>query len=143
MHRAAARLRGLLRLLVSIGAFSIGFAAVFFVGMCIHSFGQWPDYSLAAMLHAGALFSVFGALYGTVVVLDRTSGLQLKSRVLIRTFHLPKLRVALGAIWGGLAVYLAQHLLGKPVPLPPLILGATVGALLGWFGWRWARHVDF
>ena len=143
MRRTAVRIRALLRLVVSIGAFSLAFSAVFLVGMFIHALSEVGQAPLSALLFTASLFSVFGALYGTIVVLDETSGIRPRFGSLIRTFHYPKLRALLGGIWGLAAVQLGMHLDGRTASLRWLAIGALVGAILGWLGWRWAKYVDF
>jgi hypothetical protein len=143
MRRIAVRARALLRLVVSIAVYSVGSAVLFFIGMLLNLFLDVLDRPLSSLLYMGALFSVFGALYGTIAALDESSDFRIKVRPLIRTFELPKLRAGIGAGWGLLAVFLATHLADRTATTTSLVVGAAVGGVLGWFGWRWAKHVDF
>jgi uncharacterized membrane protein YozB (DUF420 family) len=143
MRRSAARTRAALRLLASIAAFAIVFAVIFFIGMLLSTLTDIIDKPLSAILSAGALFSVFGALYGTIAVLDESSAFRGRFGSIVRTYHFPKVRAALGALWGIFAVLLATHLVDKSASMAALAIAASIGALLGWYGWRWAKYVDF
>ena len=86
---------------------------------------DWSD-----LLHISSVFGVFGALYGNVAALDSSSGISYGNHPLLRTI--------VSAILGGLLAFLINAF----APLG-LLIGLGAGAVLGWFGWRWARYVTF
>ena len=137
-----AKARGILRLILSISLFALAFAIVFVFGMVVHGLGSVSAARIDAWLYTGALFGVFGALFGTIVVLDKTD-LFFKPRGLIRTFNRPFLRTSMSAFWGALVVILAFQPLPASMPISAILSGALVGGILGWFGWRWAKYIDF
>ena len=142
MKRAAARVRALLRLALVIALTSFAFALFFFLAMLLYGLGM-PEYGLLGFLPAGALFSVAGALFGTIISLDDGTSGNAPLKPSIRKLGARRLRVALCALWGALAVVVADALFRQPVSVPPILIGSAVGATLGWFGWRWAKYVDF
>ncbi len=142
--RFAARARRTVRIVVSIAVFSIVFATLFVLAMVIHSgIFSVPDRPWRAWLYAGTLFGILGALFGTILVLDRTADPVFKPRRFLRTFNRPVLRAGLCGAWGALAVIMAVKPFTVVLPIGSVFLGASVGAILGWFGWRWAKYVDF
>ena len=119
------------RVLAIVALGGVGFvAAGFFQAVTSDSWGQW-----AALLNVGVLLAVLGALYGTVLALDSRSDLAVIDR--------PGLRTALCAFFGASAVFVVWSWF--PANFGPgwLSAGVVVGAGLGWFGWRWAKYVDF
>lgn len=141
--RTAARLRRLLRVLLTIVCFALLGAAVFVVGAFISALGSVPLGNWEALIHVAALFAIFGALYGTILALDRSADPLPFARKLLRTCDAPLLRTAVCAAIGTCAVLFVWT--WNPNSFAPgwAVLGAVAGAVLGWFGWRWAKYVDF
>lgn len=145
MRRKAARIRALLRIVVSIAVFAGAFAVLFFVGalLSVVADPNLINRPISTIITAGMLFSVIGALFGTIIVLDSSAGFPVRIGSVVRTFNLRGLRTAMGAVWGAFAVYLANYLTGGTLSALALVIGSLVGAVLGWLGWRWARYIDF
>lgn len=142
--RIIAVVRRAFRIGVSIAVFSIAFAAVFIIGMVVHaSIFSAPDHPWSAWLYSGTLFGILGAIFGTIVVLDKTADPMFRTRKFLRTFDRPFLRAGLCGAWGALAVIEALRPFTVVPPIGPVLVGSSVGATLGWFGWRWAKFVDF
>jgi len=79
------------------------------------------------------LFALFGVLVGAITMLDGRSTTAIGDYPIART--------VLSAVALGGAVALMPFLIGSRFhPLWGIAL-APVGALLGWFGWRWAGHI--
>lgn len=104
--------------------------AVFLQALGTSWWGQWK-----ALLNVSVLFAVLGALYGTIAVFDSQSELSVEDR--------PGLRVVLCAFFGAAAVFVMWSWFPSKFHPAWLSAGALIGAMLGWFGWRWARYVDF
>jgi uncharacterized membrane protein YfcA len=83
----------------------------------------------------GLVFGAFGAGYGIIVALDGESGMSYGDHPALRTF----LCAIVGA---GVVLLIASWHSGAVAP-EWAVLGAGVGAVGGFFGWSWARYVDF
>jgi hypothetical protein len=82
-----------------------------------------------------ALLASLGGLFGSSLALDGRSDLAVTDA--------PLLRVAVSAVFGCCATLVAWRWLpGSSLPLW-LSAGAIAGCILGWFGWGWAKHVNF
>jgi len=107
---------------------------IFVVGVVLYSVpinpGKWN-----ALLRAVVLFAVLGALYGTIAALD--------SRSDFAGVDHPKTRTALCSLLGAAAVFVVWSWAPASFNVAWLLGGAIGGAILGWFGWRWAKYVDF
>ena len=115
---------------------AIGIAA-FIVGGIIHGSGSLPGdgFTWIGVLKLLALLASLGALYGVVLALDVRSEMAVAD--------MPRLRTALCAVAGAAAVLVVWFWFPGKFSLTWLAAGAAAGAALGWYGWRWARHVDF
>ena len=111
------------------------FALVFVFAMVMHGLTSIPWGNLHAVLTLGLFFAVLGAFYGTVVALDRESGVSNENRPFLRS-------VLCGAL-GATAVLLVQA--WPPQTISPMgpATGFLIGAMLGWLGWSWAKYIDF
>ena len=110
----------------------IGLGIALFVVMGIlYELGGPPGHRLLFV----ALLISCGGLFGSAIALDRRSSLAIADA--------PLLRVALSLVFGSCAGLVASQWLPGTSLLLWLAAGATVGCILGWFGWGWAKHVDF
>ena len=111
------------------------FAVIFVVGLLLNSIGSTAWGSWRGILNVFLFFAVLGAYYGTIVALDGRSE--------ITNANHPVLRTTLCGVLGAILVLLVQawppHSFNAPWPAA----GGVVGGALGWFGWSWAKHVDF
>jgi hypothetical protein len=85
--------------------------------------------------HLAALIAIAGAIYGTVIALDGRSGSAVSNH--------STARVALCAAFGTAATYVLWTWHPSSFSLWWIVAGAGAGAMLGWYGWRWAKHVNF
>lgn len=111
------------------------FALVFAVGLLLNGLPYLPWTDWRAVAGIGLFVAVLGAFFGTIVALDRESGMTEEDRPLLRT-------VLCGAL-AATAVLLVQA--WPPHTFDPLgpVTGFLIGALLGWLGWSWAKFIDF
>ena len=120
--------------IASIVAVGIG---AFIVGGIIHGSGSLPGngFSWIDVFKLLAPLASLGALFGSVLALDARSEMAVAG--------MPRLRTLLGAAAGAAAVLAVWFLFPGKFSLAWLLAGAAAGAALGWYGWRWARYVDF
>jgi len=111
------------------------FSALFLFSAFVYSLGSWSFGQWKTVVHVGLLFLVLGALYGSVAALDSRSPLSLGNHEFVRSL--------LCALFGAAAVLVVWS--WQPASFDKLwaFIGGAAGAVLGWLGWRWARHVDF
>lgn len=111
------------------------FSFFFVVSAFFYSLGSWSLGQWKAVVHVGLLFLVLGALYGSVAALDSRSPVALGNHDYIR--------MMLCALFGAAVVLVIWS--WQPANFNKLwaLLGAAIGATLGWIGWRWAKYVDF
>lgn len=121
--------------LVAIAGTILLFALVFVVALLLNGFPYLPWNDWRAFVGIAVFFGVLGAFYGTIVALDRESGMAKEDRPLLRT-------VLCGAL-AAAAVMLVQA--WPPHTFDPLgpVTGFVIGAFLGWLGWVWAKYIDF
>lgn len=82
-----------------------------------------------------ALLASLGGLLGTSIALDGRSD--------IAAMDSTPLRIGLSALFGAAAMLVVWSWLPDFPVATCLIIGAVIGAILGFFGWDWAKHVDF
>jgi hypothetical protein len=140
--RMAARIPRFMRLLLVIACFSFFGAAIFIIGMIIHSLGSVSFGSWRVFRDVSAVFAIIGALYGSVIALDRSAEFPWPRGKVFRRVNAPFVRTGLCSILGAAAVAMVQSWHGASV-MSWLFVGAGAGAVLGWFGWRWAKYVEF
>lgn len=143
LPRMAARARRSLRILFAIVCFALLGAVVFVVGVFISLLGSVPLGNWDALLHVSILFAILGALYGTIIALDRSADTAPISRRFVRTFDAPLLRIVVCATLSGAAVIFVRSWHPSSFPVSWALVGTVVGGVLGWFGWRWAKYVEF
>lgn len=143
LPRATVKVRRFIRASVTILAFALFGAFAFVIGAFIHSFGTIAVGSGRALLHTSVLFAILGAIFGTVLALDRSAEVPPFLQRNLRRFEAPVLRTVICAVFGWFAVLLVRSAHPDSLPSAWLWVGAITGALLGWLGWRWARYVDF
>jgi len=141
--RVAAHARRTARAVAAALCFAALGAALFVVGVFIHSLGTFPVDHWHALLPVTTLFAILGAIYGTIVAFDRTAQAPSLPSWFIRRFESPLLRTAICATLGALAVIVVRSLVEGSFPTAWLLVGVGAGAVLGWYGWRWAKFVDF
>jgi hypothetical protein len=130
-------------LVAAILCFALLGALAFVIGVFVHSFGSIPVHNLGALVEVALLFAVLGAIFGTVLALDRSVDAPAFTGRFIRRFEAPVLRTFICAALGAAAVLLVRSWDGTSFPATWSIAGAVAGAVLGWYGWRWAKYVDF
>lgn len=138
--RTAARWRRAIRALATVLISAACGALAFILGVFIHSLGSVPITKAEALLHLSLLFAIFGALYGTILALDKSADSLFPS---LRRLHAPMARTFICSGLGLLMVVVVRSWSTHPFPAAWAVVGAIVGGILGWFGWRWARYVDF
>lgn len=143
LPRHAARVRRLVRAATTAMLFAVLGSLVFVVGAFVHSLGTIAVAHWSALLQVSTLFAIAGAIFGTIVAFDRSADAPSLRWRFLRRFESPVLRTFLCAVLGTLAVVVVQSLVATRLPAAWLAIGAISGAALGWFGWRWARYVDF
>ena len=114
------------------------FGIVFVVAAFLSSLGSAPGSGSVSWKGVGllaAFFASLGALYGSVIALDPRSGMSLGNNPIWRTL--------LSAIFGAITVLVVWSWSPDNFSSIWLVAGASIGGVLGWFGWRWARYVDF
>jgi hypothetical protein len=111
------------------------FAVAFVVGLLLNSLGSVAWGSWRGILNVSLFFAVLGAYYGTIVALDGRSEMT-------NADH-PVLRTTLCGALGAILVLLVQAWPPQSFNALWPVAGAVVGGALGWFGWSWAKHVDF
>ena len=82
-----------------------------------------------------ALLASLGGIYGSCLALDGRSAIAVADAPLLRTI--------LSAVFGGCVALVVWRWLPETSWLFWLATGAPAGGILGFFGWRWARHVSF
>jgi len=119
-------------------ALVVFFGMAFVVAAILSSLGSAPGSASVNWKAVGllaAFFASLGALYGSVAALDSRSGMSVGNH--------PVWRMLLGAIFGAATVFIVWSWNPANFDNTWSLVGAAVGGVLGWFGWRWARYVDF
>lgn len=143
LPRTAARARRVLRAFLTAVLFAAAGALSFVAAAFVHSLGTIAVSHWGALLQVCALFAIFGAILGTIVAFDRSADAPSLQWSWIRRMESPLLRTLLCAVLGSLAVIVIQSIGGTRLPSGWFAIGAACGAILGWYGWRWARFIDF
>ena len=130
-------------MLLAIACFALLGAFAFVVAAFVSSLGTFPIGIWSELLPLAALFAFFGAIYGTILALDRSSGGVPYGRRFFRVFDAPILRTGICATLGAGAALLVWSWGQGAHPVSWGFMGAVAGAVLGWFGWRLARYVEF
>jgi drug/metabolite transporter (DMT)-like permease len=81
-----------------------------------------------------ALIASLGSIFGTVLAFDGRSEMAVAD--------MPVLRSAMCAAFGICAAMVVRHWLPQTSLTMWLAIGTAVGAILGWSGWIWAKHVN-
>jgi hypothetical protein len=142
-NRIAAKARRWLRALVVVAVFAALAAGAVVVAMFASALGTVEFQNWVALLHIAPVFALFGATLGTIMALDCSAQPTLLPRWVAVPFNAPRTRAALCAAWGAGAVALFRSWSPETVTLSWVFAGAVVGFALGWWGWRWAKYVDF
>ena len=111
------------------------FGLAFVVAAFLSALGSVQLGNWRALLHVGVLFGVLGSIYGCAAALDSRSEFSVGDH--------PYVRTVLSALLGASAVFVVWSWFPENFNLLWSCVGGAVGAVLGWFGWRWAQHVDF
>ena len=133
--RFAVHVRRTVSAVFTVLCFAFFGAAAFVLGVIVHSSGTVPVVRWNALLPLITLFAILGAMYGTIVALDRAA--EAPSWRFIRRFESPILRTIICAALGALAVFVVRTW-GEGFPEAWIFIGGAVGAVLGRYGWRWA-----
>ena len=120
---------------VAIAGTILFFALVFVVALLLNGLSYLPWSDWRPVVGVALFVGVLGVFYGTIVALDRESGMAKEDRPLLRT--------ALCGVPGAVAVLMVQA--WPPHTFDPLgpVTGFHIGAFLGWLGWAWAKYIDF
>jgi hypothetical protein len=110
-------------------------AAVFVIGLLVHSIGSASWGNWQGIVNGCLLFATFGAYYGTILVFDGEAD---KTNV-----NRPALRICLCGMFGALAVLLVRAWSPDSFGAEWAAVGAIVGGAFGGLGWSWAKYVDF
>jgi len=140
LPRTAARWRRGSRVMLTVLVSAAIGALAFIVGVYIHALGTIPVSQWAVLFRVALLFSIFGALFGTILALDKSAEPLFSG---LRRLEAPKTRTLICSGLGLLIVVVMRSWSSDPFPVAWLVVGAVVGGVLGWFGWRWAQYVDF
>lgn len=143
MLRRYAAIRRAVRAVLTIAFFALLFAGVFVVALVVSALSETMFAPLLAFTEMGLLFAVLGALYGTVVALDRSAPAIVAPRHWIKPFHAPRLRAVICAALGTAAALVIWSMSSRSFGFPWVLLGGILGALFGWYGWRCAKYIDF
>lgn len=136
-------LRRAVQIVITIGVFSLGGALLFIIGMLVHSLGTASFESWEIFRDLSIAFALLGAMYGTIVALDSTSDFAPSGGRWLRTSNALLLRTVLCSALGTALVAFMQSWHSESLIVSWVLVGAVVGAVLGWLGWRWAKYVDF
>ncbi|XVJ70757.1 MAG: hypothetical protein HEQ39_14910 [Rhizobacter sp.] len=128
---------------IFIAASALLMSAAVVAAMFISALGSVPLGNWNALLHVAALFAVFGALLGVIMALDRSAEPIFLPMWLSAPFDAPATRTTICAALGAAAVLVVWSWHPHRFALTWLVPGAAVGGALGWWGWRWAKYVDF
>ena len=127
----------------TIGAFALGGALLFVIGMILHSLGSVSFENWTMFRDIAFAFALMGAMYGTIVALDSTSDFGRSHGSWLRRINAPLLRTILCGAIGAALVAFIQSWHSESLIWSWVLVGAVVGAVLGWLGWGWAKYVDF
>ena len=111
------------------------FAAALAAGMILHWLAGDTAAPWVIFAKFGVVFGLLGAMYGAIYALD----------IRVDSAHIdrPLLRTLVCAGLGGLLVLYLQNSSPQTQGFGPIAIGAGVAGVLGWVGWRLAKHVDF
>lgn len=118
-------------------------AAITVVALLVSNLGSVPLGNWHSLAEVAALFGVLGAMLGTIMALDRSAERIPLPRWATAQLDAPVARALICAALSALAVAMVRS--WQPSLFSPWwsAAGAGVGAALGWWGWRWARYIDF
>jgi membrane-anchored protein YejM (alkaline phosphatase superfamily) len=107
----------------------------FLVALVLNGLTYLPWGNWHAVFNISLLFLVLGAYYGAVLGLDSRAG--------VSKLEHPVLRAALCGVLASTAVLLVQSWPPHTFNIACPVTGFVIGAVLGWFGWSWAKFIDF
>ena len=136
-------LQQVLRAAATIAWYSAVFGAALVVAMVVGALGTIESAYLLLFTKLAALFALFGALYGAIIALDPTAPRVLAPWTWIQQVEARRVRTLVCGVLGTTAVWVASTFGPSGFSQAWLLLGTIAGAILGWYGWRWARYVDF
>lgn len=141
--RARAKRRRCWRAAITIVSCSALFGGVFVTIALLNLLPDVFHLSLARLGEIALLFLLLGAAYGTVIALDRSAPKVFATRSWLKPLHSPRWRALICSLLGTAAAGLIAHMALPVFDWPWVLLGTVSGLMFGWFGWRWARHIDF
>jgi hypothetical protein len=141
--RAIAKVRRGFRAALVVLAFAALTAGSTVVAMFATALGSIEGNEWHAVLELSVLFGLFGAMLDAIMALDRSAKPTLLPRLVAVPFNAPRARTIICAVLGVVAVGVVWSWQPERFSLDWVIFGAAVGAALGWWGWRWAKYVDF
>jgi hypothetical protein len=132
-----------LRALMTIGWYAAVFGAAFVVAMVASALGTIDNAHLLVLTKLAALFATLGALYGAIIALDLSAPRVLAPWNWIQQVEAPAARTVVCAALGTTAAWVVWSFSPLSFGLAWVAVGTSLGAALGWYGWRWAKHIDF
>ena len=141
--RARTTLRRLVGAAITLLFFSALFGCVFLVAAFLNLLPDAFHASLAKIGETALLVWLLGAAYGTVIALDRSAPEFIAVQSWLKPFHSPRWRAVICSLLGTAVAGLIAHMVSPVFDWPWMLLGTVIGFMFGWFGWRWARHIDF
>lgn len=112
------------------------FALMFVLAMLLHGFDYLPWHQAQQLLTLGLLFALLGAYYGNICAFDASAGFVKTDRPVTRC-------LVGGGLAGLMAALIANSGMSSALDLQTYLLAISIGALFGWWGWGWARFIDF
>lgn len=88
-------------------------------------------------------YGPLGALFGTIIALDSSAPRILAPSQWLLQVEAPLLRTVLCGLLGAAVVWNVSTVDSSSPTLLGLTLGTAIGAVAGWFGWRWVQYIDF
>ena len=131
------------RTILTIAWYSVVFALAFGVAMAASALGSVDAAHLPTLAKVALLFGTLGALYGTIVALDPRAPRVLAPGRWLLQVEARASRTALCSVLGVAAASVVHSFTLSSFALGWLAAGAMAGALFGWYGWQWAKHIDF
>ena len=132
-----------LRTVATIAWYAVVFGAAFVVAMVASALGTIESAYLLVLTKLAAFFATLGALYGAILAFDPSAPRVLAPWKWIQQVEARGDRTLVCACLGTTAAWIVWTSTPSNFGLGWLFLGTSVGAALGWHGWRWAKHIDF
>jgi len=110
-----------------------GLAGFVYVLLEVPGSQAWARWDV--ILRVGAFFASLGCIFGAALALDGRSGGPVGDH--------PVWRTAICAFFGAVTVLTMWWPIPENFHPAWSLMGAIVGAGLGWLGWSWAKYVEY